>query len=197
MVNWSTTFLWVALSMAFYLGVGVEPSIGHDCLGVGLGKSVADHLEGLHDVAREQVQVLHVVRPRPEAEHGVDVGSGVHDVPPVVEHGLPEEGPCFRVFRGVENFPAGHDPSGVAEESCCGIAEGGSIGPTKGNPHSVYSYTPGQDIHGVLVPLAMEDGDLLLVDLEDWSIGSGDDWQDVVSRGGGGGVGGGPMAIAG
>ena len=43
----------------------------------------------------------------------------------------------------------------------------------------------------------MEDGDLLLVDLEDWSIGSGDDWQDLVGGGGGGGSCGGPVAIAG
>ena len=110
--------------------------------------------------------------------------------PPVVEHGLSEVGPCFRVVCRVENSPAGHDPGGVAEESCRGVAEGGFIGPTKSGPHSVHSCTPGQDVHGVLVLLAMEDGNLLLVDLEDWSIGSRDDWQDLVSSGG-------PVAFAG
>ena len=96
--------------------------------------------------------------------------------------------------RGLSSWS--HDSGSVAEESGSGVAECGCIGPTKGGPHSVHSCTPGQDIHGVLVLLTMEDGDLLLVDLEDWPIGSGDDWQDLVSSGGGG-VGGGSMAIAG
>ena len=44
-----------------------------------------------------------------------------------------------------------------------------------------------QDGHGVLVLLAVEDGDLLLVDLQDWSIGTGDDvvGQDLLGLGSG------------
>ena len=116
----------------------------------------------------------------------------------MVEHGLSEVSPGSSVVRSVENFPAGHNPGGVAEESSHGVAKGGFVRPTKGGLHSNHSCTPGQDVHGILVLFAMEDGNLLLVDLEDWSIGAGDDivGRDLLSGGGSGG-GGRVVAVAG
>ena len=48
---------------------------------------------------------------------------------------------------------------------------------------------------GNLADSVVVERDLLLVYLEDWSIGPCDDWQDLV--GGGGGGSGGPVAVAG
>ena len=84
-----------------HLGVGVVASVGHKSLGVGLCQSVVGHLKGLHDVADERVQVVHIVGLWSDAEHGDYVGSGIFDLTPMGKQSLLEVSPSGTVAIGV------------------------------------------------------------------------------------------------
>ena len=63
-----------------------------------MGQHLPDHFEGVVDIGVELVKVVESVGSLPDAEHGINEGSGALHVAKVGDHLLLQVGPCFAML---------------------------------------------------------------------------------------------------